>query len=246
MTRRIHQKTLARTPVPGGQRIALEFRAQGDSIPAILQLPDSTPAPTALLIHGLTSRKETMADSLGAALLQQGIASLAIDLPLHGERFEGESPRSLRGAMELVKHWRAARKDCALAVNYMAARPEVDAGCLAVVGYSLGSYLGLALASDEPRIRAVILAAGGDLPTGISFESLARSVIDPPKLARSIAGTPLLMVHGRGDRTVLPEQAERLFAAAQEPKELVWYDAGHVLPRAAGDYAATWLKSRLR
>ncbi|HEY0996866.1 MAG TPA: hypothetical protein VGD77_12805, partial [Gemmatimonadaceae bacterium] len=62
----------------------------GEEVPAILLLPASARAvPAALLLHGYTSRKERMAESLGMALLRQGIASLSIDLPLHGER-EGE------------------------------------------------------------------------------------------------------------------------------------------------------------
>jgi fermentation-respiration switch protein FrsA (DUF1100 family) len=53
------------------------------------------------------------------------------------------------------------------------------------------------------------------------------------------------MVHGRGDRTIRPEQAERLFAAAQEPKELRWWNAGHILPAEAIRYAAGWLGEQL-
>jgi fermentation-respiration switch protein FrsA (DUF1100 family) len=60
-----------------------------------------------------------------------------------------------------------------------------------------------------------------------------------------LAGRPFLMVHGRWDRTVTPAQAERLFAAAREPKELRWWDAAHILPPAAIADAAEWLATRL-
>jgi fermentation-respiration switch protein FrsA (DUF1100 family) len=53
------------------------------------------------------------------------------------------------------------------------------------------------------------------------------------------------MVHGRWDRTVKPDQAERLFAAAGEPKELRWWNAGHYLPDAAIAYAGDWLAARM-
>jgi uncharacterized protein len=53
------------------------------------------------------------------------------------------------------------------------------------------------------------------------------------------------MVSGRHDRTIRPEQAERLFAAAMEPKEIQWWDAGHYLPEAAIGAAAEWLKRHL-
>ena len=42
-----------------------------------------------------------------------------------------------------------------------------------------------------------------------------------------------------------PAQAQRLFDAAREPKELRWWDGGHYLPPAAIDDAAEWLRDRL-
>jgi fermentation-respiration switch protein FrsA (DUF1100 family) len=52
-------------------------------------------------------------------------------------------------------------------------------------------------------------------------------------------------VHGRYDRTIPPQHAERLFEAAAEPKELRWWDAGHILPAEAISDAAAWLAARL-
>ena len=66
-------------------------------------------------------------------------------------------------------------------------------------------------------------------------------VADPLASIRKLNGRPLLMVHGRRDRTVTPEQAQRLFDAAPEPRELRWYDAGHHLPAAASADVAEWL-----
>jgi uncharacterized protein len=39
-----------------------------------------------------------------------------------------------------------------------------------------------------------------------------------------VAPTPLLIVHGTGDTTLLPEKAQAAFDAALEPKQLVWID----------------------
>jgi uncharacterized protein len=39
-----------------------------------------------------------------------------------------------------------------------------------------------------------------------------------------------------------PDQAQRLFDAADEPKELRWWDAGHYLPPEASMEAADWLR----
>jgi uncharacterized protein len=94
-------------------------------------------------------------------------------------------------------------------------------------------------------VRALILAAGGDLPEGTPFGRLVRTVADPIRAVRRYAGRPLLMVNGRRDRTVRPEQAERLFAAAGEPKAMRWWDAGHYLPEESIEDAVRWLEHAL-
>lgn len=78
--------------IAGGRRVTA-YIDDGERVPAILLLPTGTPAPAALLVHGFTSHKERMAESVDLGLLRRGIAGLAIDLPLHGER-EGTLDRS--------------------------------------------------------------------------------------------------------------------------------------------------------
>src|SRR5688500_5936530 len=247
--RRIRQSVRDRIVVQGGTRILLELRADelGDAaIPAILQLPDSeTPAPAALLLHGYTSRKEMMSDSIGRALLTVGIATLAIDLPMHGERLPAGTRRSGMQPLELMRNWKLALAEASIGLRYLAARREIDGTRLALAGYSLGSYLGVSVAARDRAVRAVVLAAGGDLPADLPFGAVVRSVIDPASAVRKLDGRPLLMVHGRRDRTVTPDQATRLFDAAREPKEIRWWDAGHYLPAAAIDEAAAWLAETL-
>lgn len=246
MARTIHQTTHSERSISGGRRIELEFRMEQDAVPGILLLPDNQhPAPAALLLHGYSSRKEHMADGVGQALLKQGIASLAIDLPLHGTRHDPLQSQSLRNPLEILKHWRAAIREAQLSIRYLGARREIDNTRIAIAGYSLGSFLSVIVAAQEPTIRAVVLAAGGDLPANTPFAGIARTVVDPLRAVRKLEGRPLLLVHGRWDRTVLPEQAERLYAAAREPKELRWWDAGHILPPAAISDAALWLAAAL-
>jgi uncharacterized protein len=247
MAIRIHQTIHEDRAVPGGRRLLLELRSGATRVPALLQLPDGTgPAPAALLFHGYGSRKEHMADEVGRVLMRHGIASLAIDLPLHGGRGDprGAAAGQL-GMMELMRHWNEARAEARLGLGYLRARAEVDRERVALVGYSLGAFLATVTAAAEPGVRAVVLAAGGDLPAQTPFAPLVRTVIDPLRAVRRLAGRPLLMVHGRHDGTVRADQAERLFAAAGEPKTLRWFDAGHRLPPAAIDFAAGWLAEAL-
>ncbi len=246
-TIRIVQTTRAEARIPGGRRIVVDFREEGgDAVPGILLVPDTgTPVPGALLLHGYSSRKEHMADNVGRALLDEGIASLAIDLPLHGDRSDPLQAQSARNPLAVVGLWTTALAEARLAMRYLGARREVDGERMGVAGYSLGSFLAVALAGDDPRVRAVVVAAGGDLPAGTPLAAVARAVADPLRAVRKLAPRPLLMVHGRDDRTVRPDQAERLYAAAGEPREIRWWSAGHVLPPAAIRYAAEWLRKQL-
>ena len=251
MPTRLTQDLLDERPLPGGRRITLRFGREGDAerVPGVLLLPDGAGptrlAPGAVLLHGYSSRKEDMAELVGRGLLAQRIASLAIDLPLHGERRGDVDFRSVRNPLALTQAWRRGLADARLALGYLGARPEIDADRMALTGYSMGSFLGVQVAADAPAVRALVLAAGGDLPAGTPFDRLVRAVADPIKAVRRFDGRPLLMVHGRRDGTVRPEQAQRLFDAASEPKELRWYDAGHYLPASVIDDAATWLAARL-
>lgn len=245
--RRILQSVEREQRVRGGRELHLTYRTSDEHpVPAILLLPDaSAPAPAAVLVHGYTSRKEHVAEPVGKALLAHGIASLSLDLPLHGTRADPVQKQSMFEPMRVVGLWRQALSDVRLGLRYLGARPEVDAGRLALLGYSMGSFLSVVIAADDPAVRALVLAAGGDLPEGTPFSALARMVADPVRAVKKLDGRPLLMVHGRRDRTVTPAQARRLFEAAPEPKEIAWYDAGHWLPAEASRRVAAWLAHEL-
>ena len=229
------------------ERHSLRLHVGDAVVPAILLLPPGPahPVPAALLLHGYSSRKERMADTVGRALANRGVASLAIDLPLHGDRDAPLQRQSLLNPMALVRHWRLALAECAAALDCVAGHERYDASRLAIVGYSLGAYVGVAAAARDKRVRAVVLAAAGDLPLGTPFERLIRTVADPLKAVRKLSGRPLLMTHGRYDRMVSPADADRLFAAAGEPKEMRWWNTGHILPAEATEDAAAWLAKQL-
>jgi fermentation-respiration switch protein FrsA (DUF1100 family) len=218
----------------------------GEPVPAILQLPRlDAPAPAVLLLHGFTSRKEDMATSVGRALARRGVASLAIDLPMHGQRIDAGRRLSMANPMSLVETWHRALREAGLAVAYLAEHGGIDSARIAIAGYSLGAYLSVCLAAAEPRICAVALTAGGDLPSSIPFLPLVRTIVDPCDAVRRLDGRPLLLMNGRRDPRILPAQANRLFDAAREPKEQRWYDGGHWPPSSAMMDVADWIASRL-
>ena len=226
-------------------RFKADLRLAGGTVPSILLIPEaSQPVPAALLLHGYASSKELLSDTIGRALAARGIASLAIDLPLHGTRDDALITQARSNPMELVKHFRNALAEAKAAIAVLVAHEAIDQDRIAAVGYSLGSYVALMTAAKEARIQAVIVAAGGDLPA-TPWTRMARLAADPISAVKSLKSRPLLMLHGRNDRTIPPDSAQRLFDAARDPKELFWYDGGHALPAPAADHAAEWLVRQL-
>ena len=229
------------------ETLELDFDGE-EAVPAILQRPlNPGRVPAVLLLHGFSSRKERMADSIGRRLAALGIVSLAIDLPLHGTRNGANDVENMwrRHPLALAQKWRLAVHEAHDSIDYLARRPEIDATRIALVGYSLGAYIGVVVASDDPLVRMVALVAGGDLPANIPFGPIVRRITGPLRAVRALNGRPLLMVNGRRDRTIAPAQAQALFDAAHEPKELRWYDGGHWPPESVLDTVSEWLAEQL-
>jgi uncharacterized protein len=223
------------------KRRLLTMDLAGAQVPSILLLPETDGrVPCALLLHGFSSSKERLSDTIGRALAARSIASLAIDLPLHGTRDDAMLEEARRNPVGLVQHWATAIAEASAAIGWLSTQDEIDPQRVNATGYSLGSYVALQVAAANERVATVIVAAGGDLPT-TPFTSMVRTITDPLRSVRALNGRPLLMLHGRQDRTISPEQAQRLYDAAAQPKELRWYDTGHVLPPTAADDAAMWL-----
>ena len=238
--------TVRRTArVTHGRQQTIDLVSGRERVPALwLEPAGAAAAPAALLLHGFSSRKEQMAQAMGRALLARGVASLALDLPFHGER-EGADREIPRNPLALVGAWKTAIAESRAAVTWIGAQAGIDATRIGVVGYSLGGFLALMAAAEEERLRVVALAAAGDLPDRTPYAALVRGLVDPLRAAGRLDGRPLLLVNGRRDTTTRPAQAERLFAAALEPKTMKWYDGGHWPPPAAIDGAAEWVAQQL-
>ena len=216
----------------------------GARVPSIMLRPElDARVPAVLLLHAYSSSKERLSDSMGKSLAMRGIASLAIDLPLHGDRDEAMFDEARSNPLGLLKHWKTALAEARDAIAWLADHDAIDPLRIGVAGYSLGSFVALQTAAADKRVKCVVVAAGGDLPT-TPWTGMVRMVSDPMKSAKSLK-RPLLMLHGSNDRTIRPQQARALYEAASEPKEIKWYAAGHLLPPEAGDAAAVWLVEHL-
>lgn len=149
-------------------------------------------------------------------------------------------------------------KELRRALDLLFAQRTVDRRRIAYVGHDFGAMYGAVLAGVEDRVHAWALQAG---TTSFSLWYLLGTKLEPSekqavidKLAPLdpvlyIGKAPpaaVLFQFGRKDPYVPEARAQEFFDAAKEPKEILWYDAGHPLNDAAVRDRQAWLKKQLR
>ena len=138
-------------------------------------------------------------------------------------------------------------------VDLLHTRPDVDASRTGFVGFSYGASVGAMLASAEKRIKAYVLWGGGAHLSQFlqQYQQASTAYLEAMASLDSIhyinQATPaaLLFQNGRNDRNVPEHEAEALYQAASDPKQHLWYNAGHALNGAACRDRFDWLRSQL-
>jgi fermentation-respiration switch protein FrsA (DUF1100 family) len=227
--------------------LAFEFSSRGDRVPGRLLLPPtgSPPFPLVLLQHGAGGAKDAdYMDAVAGPWVRGGAAVASIDLPLHGERASAKLGGLLRAGLGLdpgggelaagiVREFtRQAVLDLRRCLDALACVEAVDRTRVAFAGLSLGAIVGAVFCAHDLRPRAAVLALAGG--------GRGAPETDPAHHVGRIAPRPLLFVNATRDAIVPRAAAERLHAAAGEPREVRWFDAGHRdLPGVA--LKAMWL-----
>jgi alpha-beta hydrolase superfamily lysophospholipase len=129
------------------------------------------PAPSAavVLVHVLGGSKadwRTAADRFQAS----GVTALAIDLRGHGGSTGSSAPAA------------AMAQDVKAAVAWLAARPDIRPGALAVVGASLGATAALLAAADLPAVKAAVLISPAADYRGVRLDAAGRKFARRPML----------------------------------------------------------------
>jgi dienelactone hydrolase len=230
-------------------------------VTAILSIPKrfSPPFPAVLLMHGSGGHKDSdyirMASS---TLTSQGYATLSIDSQYRGDRkrqgVTGEllNPDSFR----MRDAWVQTVVDLRRAVDYLVSRPDIDAGRIGYLGFSMGGMLGACLGGVEPRVSCFLLAVpGGGLvkiaeeiekhpalkrywPVTITPEVMKRVeefalVCDPIHFVGKVLPRPLLIIVANHDELIPREASQMLVEAAHAmPENVMRMETGHVLTPA--------------
>jgi dienelactone hydrolase len=220
--------------------------AEGGVIPALLCKPRGKkgPFPVVIATHGYTSNKAQVCAQVGMTLTERGFAVLAADMPCHGER-PGE-PRQIMDRthpLQAYKLYRQAVIDVLQLIDVAQQRPDLDTSRgVTLVGYSMGSWISSVAGPADDRVKAMVLMVGGatDIPPGL-LQLPAVAATDPRVAIRHFAPRPILMLNGRSDVVVTAAMTSLLWDAAPLPKEQLWYDSGHLLPKEAYSDAAEWV-----
>jgi dipeptidyl aminopeptidase/acylaminoacyl peptidase len=191
-----------------------------------------------VLIHGWGRNAERMLPYV-AILRPMGYHLIAFDARHHGTS-DGDGHASMKKFSE----------DIRAALDFLASRPEVDAGRLGVLGLSIGGSAAIHAAAHDARLRAVVTVGAFAHPraamlemglgkiwlapamplifrfmewrVGARFDDLA-----PERQIARVAGR-VLVIHGQQDTIVPASNAHRLMRAAPVQAES-WLlpDRGH-------------------
>lgn len=183
--------------------LEVDLLVDGIPIKGTYYRPIATHAPGLVLIHG-TGRTRADWQIFARSAMEQGFATLAIDLRGHGD--SGGQP-----------HHPDTTHDVGAAVDFLQAQAEVDAATILLVGANDGAWWVLDYASIHPDIRAVAL-----ITPGIRYDpSLLDKVMTqygPRPLFIAVSQSPQV-----GDENAL-KTARYLAGIAQGPHELVILD----------------------
>lgn len=187
---------------------ALSFRGAGGSrVQAYVIVPNgSGRRPAALFLHGSGGTRLDLLDE-AAVLARRGVVTMTVTYPSDAATY------------------RPAVVDARRALDLLAARPDVDASRLGVVGFSLGGQLAAILAGDDTRIRSAGVIAGRG--NAVTLFWIRR------------AHAKLFFQAGTADAVVPHRQLLALIDAAPGRPRVRWYALGHELSkRLAADQAA--------
>lgn len=212
-------------------------------VPGILAVPKAGGAahryPAVLMLHGFASQKDEVGEMYlreARALAEQGIASLRIDFAGTGD---SEQPYT-------ANTWTGMVDDAVAAYDWLVNHPRIEPDGVAVLGFSMGSKVGLGLVAERPEVASFASWSGAlhdgipdgyidlypeaqangsvVLDLGFAVVELSLAWFDtmiastPLSDAADYTG-PVLAVAGSDDTTVPPSVSQTFLTVLDSPDE---------------------------
>jgi len=142
-------------------------------------------------------------------------------------------------------------------IDFLLAQSNVDPNRFAFVGHDFGGMYGVLAGSLDKRPSHYVIMASTPRFSNwyLYYPKLEReereafiqqmAEIDPITHVSNLSPAPVFFQFATDDFHVSRERAEEFFAAAQEPKEMKWYESGHSLNEEATKDRKSWLKQKL-
>jgi uncharacterized protein len=234
----------------------VSFTGPGDTVlNAYLLTPSGSKGrhPAVIYAHGAGGdRQELLGEALQMAA--KGTVTLALDMIYSRDRAKA-LPAGMEGARANSNLEAEAVKEVRRAVDFLQSRDDVDGDEIGYVGWSRGARMGALTSGVEHRIKAFDLLAGGAAPVS-EYVELAPADLqdeletllertDPIHFVGLATPSELLFQDGREDEVVPEAALEALAEAGSEPKDVRWYEAGHVPSEKMWADSRSWLSDHL-
>lgn len=221
-------------------------------VPAYLAIPkgkEGEKLPVIVLMHGWNlfwGKDEDWVQAWISVLTAQGYAVLAPDHFLFGERkVEGGFDEGSNRGPYYYRDWMTQSVvDLRRGIDYLLTRPDIDPGRIAVLGGSMGGWIGSILTAVEPRIKTSVLIVPA--MEEVTDQTPPGRVINSRNFFPHYRNVSLMMVLAKKDNPNRNALARELFETAPVKKKMVAYDEGHFLdPNKYNEEILDWLKNNL-
>jgi dienelactone hydrolase len=167
-------------------------RAAGRSVPAVV------------LLHGAGGVLQAREHAYGHQLAAMGAAALVVDVfGARADRAVGFMERLLEVTESM------AMADAYAGLRFLAQRPEIDPGRVALVGFSYGAMSAMYALSD--RVARLMAPGGERFAAHAAFYGPCIADFADPRTT----GAPLLMLYGTGDALIDPARCDAFAEAAR-------------------------------
>jgi len=198
--------------MPSTSQSQLTFESGNKPIRLDAYLPDSPEKlPTVLALYGSGGGIAGMGEP-ATVLASQGFAVFVLHY------FDRTGTTQIADKQTIFRNFPTWGKTVWDAISYIEQYPQVDAKRMGLLGFSLGAYLALSVASVDPRVQAVVEFFGG-LPKEMRL------------FMRRLC--PVLILHGEADPTVPVQEAYDLQNLLE--KKGIFYEI-KIYPGAGHDF----------